>query len=50
VDEEIGMLESPFHRVVHEPREAVCRNAIVRCFAPDCWESAAGLWPVQDSK
>src|SRR4051812_12777618 len=25
-------------------------KAIVRCFAPDCWASAAGLSPVQASK
>src|SRR6266545_6591200 len=50
VDDAIGMLVSPFHSRVQDPREAVCRNAIVRCLAPDCWDSAAGLCPVQDSK
>ncbi len=47
---EIGMLVLPFHRGVQEPLAAVWMNAIVRCLAPDSADSAAGLWPVQDSK
>src|SRR5689334_17945038 len=50
VDCETGIEESPFHSTVHEPREAVWRNAIVRCFAPDCCDRVLGLAPVHASK
>src|SRR5438045_3634486 len=46
----IGMPLSPFQNAVHEPTWAVCRNAMVRYLAPDCWDSVAGFSPVQDSK
>jgi hypothetical protein len=45
-----GMLVSPPQYGVQEPLDAVCRNAIVRCLAPDCAARAAGLSPVQASK
>src|SRR5206468_12287914 len=50
VDVETGMPASPFHNGVHEPRLAVCRNAMVRYRAPDCWDRVAGLSPVHASK
>src|SRR5262249_3537491 len=50
VELDTGMLESPFQTTVHEPLDAVCRKAIVRCLVPDCAASVAGLCPVQDSK
>ncbi|CAM5551875.1 hypothetical protein SFUMM280S_09643 [Streptomyces fumanus] len=50
VEAAIGMLVSPFQYGVQEPLVAVCRNAIVRCLAPDWADRAAGLSPVHASK
>src|SRR2546426_1063154 len=50
VELDTGRLESPFQTTVHEPLDAVCRKAIVRCLIPVCAASVAGLCPVQDSK
>ncbi len=50
VEEAIGEPVAPFQYGVHEPWALVWMKAMVRYFAPDCWERAAGSSPVQDSR
>ncbi|CAM5529140.1 hypothetical protein STENM223S_01088 [Streptomyces tendae] len=50
VDCATGIDVSPFQYGVQEPAVAVWRKARVRCLAPDCAASAAGLSPVHASK
>jgi hypothetical protein len=49
-DEAIGLFVSPFQYGVHDPWVAAWMKAMVRYFAPDCWERAAGSSPVHASK
>src|SRR3954452_10487654 len=46
----MGMPVSPFQYTVHEPRVAVCTNAIVRYLLPDCWDRPLRLSPLYASK
>src|SRR5881398_3437907 len=50
VEDATGMPGSPLHSGVHDPTDAVCRNASVRCLAPDCWDRPDMESPVQVSK
>src|SRR5580698_10117978 len=50
VDHATGVDGSPFHVIVHEPRDGVCRKARVRYAAPDWCDSCHGLSGVYASK